>query len=341
MKHDNEVFRFNFTDILRFLLKWKWPLIIVCGVAGVAAAIFSGPSFITPKYRSEVIFYPTTINSVSNAILTDLNKREADALAFGEEEEAENALQILKSDNLMQRVIRNFDLMKHYGIDPNGKYPMTELGKEIDRNISFDRTRYLSISISVLDEDPQMAANIANGIAELYDSVKNEVQKELAAELYDIVEEEYKQKEAEVWALKMNLAKLGQKGVLNIDEQSASISAALYKAKAEYGANSPRVMKLQAELDTLGKYGGEYTNTVETLILELDELSEMRKRYKKAKVDVEKDVTHKFVLSAAYPAEKKSYPVRWLIVLGTLVVTFVTAVIILLIREQLKTIKND
>lgn len=311
---------------------------IICGISGIAAAVFSGPYFIKPRYKSEVIFYPTTINSIGNALLTELNKRESDMLSFGEEEEAENALQILQSDNLMLRVIRNFDLMNHYGIDPNDKYPQTKLKKKIKKNISFERTRYLSIAITVLDEDPVMAAKIANGISEVYDSVKTEVQQELAMELYKIVESEFRTKEKEVWDLRMTLKKLGEKGVLNVDEQAWAIGDALYKAKAS-GNHPERIKELQNDLDSLGKYGGEYTNTYETLILELDELSEMRKRYKKAKVDIENTVTHKFVLTQGTPAEKKSYPIRWLIVFGTLALTLVSAIIVILIGQQIKTIK--
>lgn len=340
MKADNDVFSFNFTDVLKFLFKWKWHIGIVCLVAAIAAAIFSGPSFITPKYRSEVIFYPNTINSISNAILTDLTKRENDVLAFGEEEEAENALQILKSSNLMDRVIRNYNLMEHYGIDPNGPYPRTKLEREINRNISFERTRYLSISIQVMDKDPEMAAVIANGIAELYDSVKTEVQKELAREFYAIVTEEYKSKEQEVWDLKMKLADLGTKGLLDMDGQPQAISEALYQLKSN-SLSDPRVKELQSEKDTIAKYGSEFTNLYETLILELEELSELRKRYKKAKVDVERSVTHKFILTGAAPAEKKSYPIRWLMVVSITLATFIMAVIALLLFEQIGKLKTD
>lgn len=339
MQNDREVFRFNFTDIIEFIWKWKWHLVIICGIAGLAAAIFSGPTFIKPRYKSEVVFYPTTINSIGNALLTELNQREADVLAFGEEEEAENALQILQSDNLMGRVIRKFDLMNHYGIDSSEKFPLTKLEKKINKNISFERTRYLSIAITVLDEDPVMAARIANGIGEMYDSVKTEVQKKLASELFSIVESEFKRKEKEVWDLKMKLQTLGQRGVLNIDEQSAAISDALYKAMGGIG-NPARIKELKAELDTLGKYGGEYTNTYETLILELDELSELRKRYKKAKVDIDNKVSHKFVLTQGTPAEKKSYPIRWLIVAGTMVLTFITSVLAIIIAQQIRVINK-
>lgn len=335
MSTEENFIDFTFSDILRFLIRWRKHLIIIGIIAAVISA--AGSYLITPRYEAEVVFYPTTVNSIGNAMFTDLNKREADVLAFGEEEEAENALQILKSDKLSSRIIKNFDLMKHYDIDPNGKYPMTKLQEKMKKNIKFNRTRYLSVSIQVLDEDPIMAAKLANGIAASYDSVKTEIQQEVAREAFVIIEEEFKNKEKEVWDLKVGLQKLGEKGILDIEKQAQSISESLYAARAR-GNNSVQIRELIAEKDTLAKYGSEYTNLYETLILELEELSELRKRYKKAKVDVEKTIPHKFIVSNASAPEKKALPNRKLIVLLGTTATFLMACVVLLFIEQRKKI---
>jgi len=335
MSTEENFIDFTFSDILRFLIRWRKHLTIIGIIAAVISA--AGSYLITPRYEAEVVFYPTTVNSIGNAMFTDLNKREADVLAFGEEEEAENALQILKSDKLSSRIIKNFDLMKHYDIDPNGKYPMTKLQEKMKKNIKFNRTRYLSVSIQVLDEDPIMAAKLANGIAASYDSVKTEIQQVVAREAFVIIEEEFKNKEKEVWDLKVGLQKLGEKGILDIEKQAQSISESLYAARAR-GNNSVQIRELIAEKDTLAKYGSEYTNLYETLILELEELSELRKRYKKAKVDVEKTIPHKFIVSNASAPEKKALPNRKLIVLLGTTATFLMACVVLLFIEQRKKI---
>ncbi|MBI1306612.1 MAG: hypothetical protein GC181_08365 [Bacteroidetes bacterium] len=335
MKTEENFIDFTFLDITRFLYRWRKHLIIITLAAGVIAAV--GSFMITPRYESEVIFYPTTINSIGNAMFTDLNKREADVLAFGEEEEAENALQVLQSDKVTQRIIRNFNLMQHYHINPNGKFPYTKLARKMEKNISYERTRYLSISIKVLDEDPKMAADIANGIAAIYDSVKTEIQHQVAQEAFAIVEEEYKNKEAEVWQLKTGLQELGKKGIIDIEKQAQSISESLYAAKAS-GHNPNAIRELESEQDTLAKYGSEYTNLYETLLLELEELSMLRKRYKKAKVDVDKTIPQKFILTNATPAEQKATPQRKLIIAFAMIAAFLMGGLVLLILEQKKKI---
>ena len=326
MKQSKE-FELNFTEITSIIWQKRKPLIIVGVISILLSSIFSGPFFIKPKFKSEVVFYPTTINSIGNAMFTDLTQRQADPLAFGEEEEAENALQLLNSSALQGRIVRNFDLMNHYGID--GQSPLTDLAKEMAKNIQFKRTRHLAVSITVLDENPIKSAEIANGIAILYDSVKTEIQKQVSLEALQIVKDEFKNKEAEVWDLRTRLKDLGQKGITNYEEQSRAISEELYKA-----VSPSKISSLKKQQEELAKYAGEFTYLNETLILELESLSKLRKRFEKAKVDVEKTLPQKFVLTSASPAEKKSYPIRWLIVLVVTVIVTFSSIVVLLIRNN-------
>ncbi len=337
MQDKEKAFDFDFIGIIRFIYRWRKPIMIACAAAAIGASILSSPMFIAPRYKAEAIFYPTTVNSIGNAMFTDLNKREADVLAFGEEEEAENALQILQSSNLQNRIVRNYDLMKHYGIDPKGKSPYTELAKRMSENIEFKRTRYLSVKVSVLDVDPVMAANIANGITSLYDSVKTEIQQQVALEAFKIIEDQYKSKEKEVWDYRVKLKELADLGITNYEEQSRAVSEEIYKLKAA-GRSGSMLLELEQQQSNLAKYGPDFTYYNETLILELENLSLMRKRYEKAKIDVEKTLTHKFLVTPATPAEKKATPIRWLIVLSTMIATFVFMIIAVLLLENWKKI---
>ena len=334
--NQNKEFDFNFIDIVSLVWKYRKHLLIITLSAAILSAIFSSPFFITPKYESEVIFYPTTINSIGNAMFTDLTQRQADPLAFGEEEEAENALQLLNSSALQGRIVRNFDLINHYDIDTDGGSPQTDLGREMKSNIKFSRTRHLAVAINVLDDDPIKAAEIANGIGSLYDSVKTEIQRQVSLEALIIIQDEFKGKEKEVFGLRQKLQGLGKKGITNYEEQSRAIAEELYKVPA----NSATGRRLQAVQDKLAEYAGEFTYLNETLILELESLSKLRKRYEKAKVDVEKTLPQKFILTSASPAEKKTYPVRSLIVLLVTGAVGFFSVLVLLIMQQLGKLKK-
>ena len=242
MKESNSAYDFSLVEVLRFALKWKWHILSLTTLAGIAGAVFSGPTFITPKFASTVVFYPSTINSISGVVLSDNQFKDKDALEFGEEEEAEYALQILNSAPLMTKVIERFDLMNHYDIDPNGSFPYTKLEKEIKSNISFRRTELLSIEIQVLDKDPQLAAEIANYISAALDTAKTQIQRQVAQKAFEIIEKEYQSKLAEVEQLKDGINALNSGGVVenpfNRKNKRAARNDALLNADKLQGAGN-------------------------------------------------------------------------------------------------------
>ena len=329
--NQNKDFDLSISSLLTFIWKYRKHLLIIGGVAAVASAIFSGPTFITPKYKAQVVFYPTTINSIGNAMFTDLNKREADPLAFGEEEEAENALQLLNSSALQERIIRNYDLMAHYDIDPSGRSPRTNLYDKMAKNINYRRTKHLAVEITVLDESPEKAAEIANGIANIYDTVKTEIQHQVALEALQIVKEQFESKETEVWGIRTKLKELADSGVTNYEEQSRAINEEIYKTSV-----ASKKRQLKAELARLSRHAGEFTYLNETLILELESLSQLRKRYEKAQVDVQKTLPQKFILTSASVPEKKSFPIRSMIVILVSLSAGLLGLITLMLIQQFK-----
>jgi len=322
------------SNLIVYLYRWRKPLIIVTFLSAVAAAIFSAPMFIPPKYQSTVVLFPATTNSVSSALLGERNAYTADILEFGKEEEAEQMLQILYSDEIRDKVVRKFNLMDHYDIAPDSKYRMTALYKEFSSNITYRRTEYMSVEITVLDTDPNLAADIANEIAVLLDSVKSRVQKERAYEGLRIVEKEYKNLRREVKAMEDSLRDLRVKGIHDYEGQSAVLSEQIATAMIE-NRNSV-ADDLQARLDTLAKYGGAYTSLRDQLKYRYEELNLLKTRYEEAKVDAEVSLPHKFIVNEAFPAEKKSYPIRWLIVAMSTMGGFVLTLLVIIVLDTLR-----
>jgi capsular polysaccharide biosynthesis protein len=326
---ENE-YDFSLYEVLKFIARWKWHVLALTLLAGIAAAVFTGPRFITPKYESKVVFYPTTNNSISNAILSDNSLRDKDALEFGEEAEAEYALQILGSASLMAKVISRFDLMGHYGIDPSGNFPYTRLAEKIRSNISFKRTELLSIEIRVLDKDPQMAADIANYISASLDTTKTEIHRQVARKSFEIIRQEYEAKIKEVEEIQQTINQLssgssGEPGLISNPFSRKNKKAARQDALQ----NSDKLTSGGGSLGTL-------LTLTESLSLQVEQMNDLKKKYERAKVDLEEYIPHHFVISPAEPAEKKSYPVRWIMVLVTVASVFALSVVSILIIEKLK-----
>jgi len=326
--NESEVKPITLVGVVNFFWRWRKIFIISAICAIVFSVVLTHPAITKPKYSARHIFYPTKNNSISNALLTELNQRQSDPLEFGEEIEAEKALQVLQSGTLLGRLVRNFQLMKHYGIDPKTEqYPQYALDNKIKENFSFNRTRYLSIEILVLDENPKMAADLANGIAILYDSITTEIQNQVATPALQIVERALKDKQGKIQSIKDELRKLGQQGITNYEEQSRALAEEIYKAQSS--GKVSEMKKLLEEQKTLVASGGDYIALNELIKLEEEKESDLITQFEKRKVDVGETLSHKFTVESATVPEIKAWPKRTFIIIISLIGTFIATSIFL------------
>lgn len=328
----SEIRDFDSTSLGMFLYNWRKHLIIISVVAAVLASVFSSPIFITPLYKSTVVLFPVSSNSVSKALLTDQPAAKSDILEFGEDEQTEQMLQILSSSVIRDKVVKKFDLMKHYGISNDSKYKYTSLYKEYESNITFRRTEFMAVKITVLDKDPQMAADIANTISELLDSTKNAMQRERAIKGFKIVEQEYNRLQDEISRMEDSLKKIREAGVFDYESQSEMITQQLAIEVAR--GNTRGIKALEDKLSVLAEYGGAYVSLRDQLEHEKKQLSYLKARYEEAKVDAQENLPQKFVVESAFKAEKKSYPVRWIIVLVATIAAFFLSVLVIIGLEK-------
>jgi len=301
--------------IMQVILKYRKHLIVIGIIAILASVIFSAPFFIKPLYKSTVILYPTASNSISKALLSENRGNTKDILEFGEDEQTEQMLQVLNSNKIRDRIIAKYNLLDHYGIEKDSKYKMTNLFKQYESNFTFRRTEYMAVKISVYDEDPQLAADMANDVGELVDSTINTMQKEIARKAFRIVEKEYLSLKKEVEVKEDSLTILRELGVHDYESQSEMFNRQLAIEMAQ--GNTSGVKRLEQKLEILAKYGGPYVSIRDALEHDKKLLSELKAKYEEAKVDATENLPHKFVVSSAYKAERKSYPIRWLIVVIT------------------------
>jgi uncharacterized protein involved in exopolysaccharide biosynthesis len=325
--------KFDSGSILFFMYKWRKTLGIIMLIAIVLSFIISSPLFITPKFMSTVIMYPAASSSISRALLTDRSTQRSDILDFGQDAHVEHMLQILNSGRIRNKVVEHFNLKEHYGINPAHHYAETRLYREYSGNISFRRTEYMAVKIEVLDKDASKAAEIANYIADLLDSVRNDMQKELAIPGYHIVAQQLASLQNEIRAKEDSLTKLRKLGVHEYESQSEALNQQLAIEIARN--NQPAIKALEGQLDILSEHGGAYVSLREQLENDNKQLSILRTRYAEARVDAEQQLPFKFIVEEAVEAERKSYPVRWLIVVISGLGALLAGVIAILIAENI------
>jgi Uncharacterized protein involved in exopolysaccharide biosynthesis len=295
--------------------------------------------FITPKFQSTVIMFPASSASISRSLL-DLNvSSQDDILKFGSEQEGEQLMQVLNSAEIRDKVIRKFNLYKHYKIDTTSGFWRTKLYNEYKSNIKFHRTEFMSVIIDVLDVDRDTAAYIANEISNQVDTVMTRIQHERAQKALSIVEKEYNDMVNQMNLLEDSLKHIRLLGVINYKAQAKALNEAYANAIAS--GKTSGIKTLESKLKILAQYGGSYVTLSDLLKLETERLSILRGKYMDARVDAEQSIPHKFVVDKAYKSEKKAYPKRTLIVLISAISAFFLSLLLMIFRDTITAKTKD
>jgi len=332
----NKRTEFNSLSLLLYIYKWRKQLIIITAAAVIISSIIS--LTIKPKFKSTVILFPGITYSASKSLIAN-NPYRPDVTQFGDEEEAEQMLQILNSNEVREKICKKHNLMKHYQIDSTGKLAKTALQQEFYGNITFERTKYMSVRIDVMDHDPVFASNIANDIAAYHDSARYSIQKQRALIAYNIIKGQYDLIEKEVRQLQDSVQFYNMLGIVNLEDQSKVTSQQLVKAIAK---NDQRAVNaLQEKFNVLAKYGSAFVSARDKVYMQRNYLNDLKIKLDEAKVDLDEVLPQKFVVSLAEPAEKKAYPVRWVIVAISTFTTIFIGLLMIFIFENFRQLKKQ
>ncbi len=316
-------------NLLLFIWRKRVTILIVTGIAFVASIIIS--LFLTPLFKSTAIVFPTATSTVS---FSEQRNAKASSMDFGEEEQAEQLLQILQSSRIRNRIVNQFDLFNHYEIDPNDPNKNYNLGQEYNSHIQFSRTRYGSIEIEVLDRDRELAATIANKIVDLIDTVKNEMIKERTIPAFEINKRKKEMLEAEKQQILLEMDSLSRMGVVSI-EGRANLFSAYNESK---NAADRDFFKKQIDVNLL--YGARFDGLEMLRDEKIVKLTNFEDSYEQAESDANALFNHKFVVEPAVVADKKAKPKRMIIVLLATMGTFFFIIFALLVRERLSELRK-
>ena len=192
----------------------------------------------------------------------------------------------------------------------------------------------MSVVIEVMDENPQMAADIANDIAELTDTVFNAMLKQRSYESFILVQKEIDDLNKGIKIIRDSLDFIRKMGVNNYETQAERYYEAYGKALLE--GNTRAVDILEQKINTISKYGGAYVSLSYLEEYELERLSRIRQKYAEARLEMDQSLPHKFIVDRAFRAEKKAYPKKSMIVMLSTFSAFLFGLIVLIILENLK-----
>ncbi len=316
-------------NLLLFIWRKRKILMLITGIAGVVSTVIS--LLMTPLYLSTAIVFPAATSTVS---FSEQRNAKAAAMDFGEEEQAEQLIQILQSSRIRNKIVDQFDLMKHYDIDSNDANKHYLLMKEYEGHFAFIRTRYGSIQIDVLDQDPDLAAEMANKIVDLIDTVKNNMVAERTWPAFEINTRKKNLLDQDLKLVLVKMDSLADLGVVSIEGRTN-----LFQAFVDAKNQEDRTF-LRQQIDINLKYGAKFDALEQIRDEKIVKLEKFLDSYEQAESDANSVFNHKFVVEQAVVADKKDKPKRLIIVLLSMIGTFVFMVFALLITDRVKELKK-
>jgi capsular polysaccharide biosynthesis protein len=305
--------------IVNIILKW-WVHIAIIGVVAILLGVLISSSiFITPKYKSYAVVYPHNI------------------APYSDESETEQMLQLLQSKDIKDSVIKKFDLAAHYKVDSNFKYFYSTIYYEYSQNVKISKTPYESVEITVLDKDPMLAKEMVNAILDFYNKKVRKVHNDKYQEVIRMYDAIIAKKQAHIDSLKGRLQSLStQYGLIEYESQAEEITKGYLRTvmgASSTSINNREVLKLKENIE---KHGGELIELVEAIKNEAKNFALLKVDYENAVRFYTDELTYANVVTPPYPADKKSYPVRWLIVMFTVIATVFLTIIVILIIERFR-----
>lgn len=311
-------------SLLKLILRWKYHLAVIVMAAAVASFVFSSEWFIRPRFKSTAVLYPSNL------------------IPYGSETPTEQMLQLLQSNDIRNNIIQKYHLAQHYRIDTTSKGAYTRMMAEVDDNITVRKTEFESVKIEVWDTDADTAAMIARDMIAFLDLKARNLQREKSLEVVRIFRTQLDVKQAEMDSLELQLKELRVKyGLLDYEAQAKEITKRYMDAVRS--GNKAAISELDVMMRNLEEKGGEFVSLEDRVKKSRKVFNDIKVEYENAVKDVSKELTYSNIIVRPVPADKKSYPVRWILVSVYTASTFFLSLVLFALFDsrRLAKVKKD
>lgn len=343
---------FSLMFIAEVIRKYLLYIIGVVVFACILAFVLTLPFIYPPEYKSSTIIYP---NSAERFDLENIFHKEPDMYVYGGSKEAEKLVNIAENTKLKLEVIDSLDLWEVYGVNKeNDASPHHYALLNYDSYISVSRVAGDGVRIEAFDIDPQRAANIVNLLAYKIDAYNREMMNRNKAGILKMYEEGETEMEGRIKVLSDSVRKIRRKYNIfrSLTQTERMVEAALAaegdyaQAIGEYRAGGRSRSRAQIEglryrvealtTDSAGssinlerfREGMDRVIAMEEQIETLsEELAFTRRKTEYLHMMARNDYTTIMTPDLAIPADRKSRPVRWIILAATLLIATLVSIL--------------
>ena len=176
-----------------------------------------------------------------------------------------------------------------------------------------------------------MARDLINAMLDAYNSKIRAMHKQKFGEVVNNYNFIMGVRKTYIDSLKTRAEELGLKyGLLDYQSQTREV----LRAYLSTGGGSVRSAEAKVMKKNLEEKGGEMLQLSEMIRAEADGFSLMKMDADRAMLDYHREYTYVNVLSKPFVADKKAYPIRWLIVTFSTLAAFFMAILIIGLIER-------
>ena len=342
---------FSLVGLGPIINRWKY---FVAGAVAVAAVVSVVVALLLPNvYRSTAIFIPTNPQTADPDRLLDENVQLRGQLELSSRaEDLDRAITIGESLPVAELMVQKFKLYEHYkagtpGDDNADNYVLSEFGS----NLSLVHNEHNAIELSFADHDKKLAADIANAMVHVIDSVNQQLTFENRRTVLALYRRRYEDLSTSFERSRRELVGARRRyGIFGLEMQGRYLAkqvveteTALRRAESSGGD----VAGLRRALRGLTKADGgnlfnleDYVRGTDSLTMFVARVADLQNRlvaarsaYESADLSLKGRISSLYQVQKAYPATRKFKPVRSLIVLGSVLAMFALSVLFIALLE--------
>ena len=299
---------FNTKEIIAIVLKNKKAIILVTILAAIASTVVS--YMLKPKYKSYAVVFPVNLSPSS------------------EESNTEQLLQYFNSEEVKNTVATKFDLYKHYEIDTAAAGSKSLFDLYFKSNISISPTLYESIDITVKDESPQMAKDIAQSLIDETNIFIRAIKKQRLGEYITNSQRiiELENRRIDSTNTKINELRT-EYNIIDVTSQAKYLSKKMMENKPLTETDKKLFEGLRNKNTELEKLWNASEGQMKTL-------GEFKDQNDKYLLDYIGEISFTNVVSKPTLPDKKFFPVRWLIVSISTLSAFALAALFFILSNK-------
>lgn len=257
----------SWLDIFRYLYKNKYIILSIPFSTAVVVAIVT--LFIPNKYTSTANLLPSQRPSVGFSLFTEggsLSNIASSVLGTGESEEANRYLVLLNSITTKKRIIQEFDLINIYELS-DSEYPMIFAMDILDEHTTFESKEEGNFIISVENENPILAKEMASFYVELLNQFNTGIVTKDARLYREFIENRYKKALSDADSLKSEVINFQTKyGVIELPEQVQAYFSLI-------SALTAKQIESEFKVRLLSESVNEQSDSYKNAILELESIT--------------------------------------------------------------------